>query len=451
MSAPVDGPDVVDFYAELGLGRDQSVTEIREALEQQKPEWQSKRFRAGAVGDQARRQLGLIAVAESVFSDETSRLQYDSALAGEPEPEPEPQIDWLARAWDYYWREDYGAAARAAQKSRMQLPNDPRPYVISAWVNLAQGHFERAVEDADEAYVLDTVEGGTPEVLMIRGHMFYERRLFQQASQCFEQVLGNGTGPIRAKALLRRSWASAQRGNMQKSFDSAVQGLVVLSELDSPFVGLATNLTNAALYAFDSMVDRDSPTERGLSEARKLRGNLPLSNISEGPRRALETHLDARIRELNELIELDHGVGSALEELQERSRAAYERHPGSDRADFPGYHLFFGLLALALAALGLLGGPYNFFTGVEGAEGLIILGLIAAVVCFFVLRIGLRNLRDWAEWGAQYRRHRAGERTRAVLAPQINRLRRDFDDRRRAIQAGAAPKVSGPPAPRTGR
>ena len=104
---------IVDFYEELGIGRDDTVSQIRETLTSLKFQLTSKVARPSSQRDSWMRQLELIGDAEKVFWDEDSKERYDIELSRSATPDA-PAVDWTTRAWNYYFADDIDAALIAA-------------------------------------------------------------------------------------------------------------------------------------------------------------------------------------------------------------------------------------------------------------------------------------------------------------------------------------------------
>ena len=108
---------VVDYYRELHLDRGYSIQEINTKLKEQKQQWTQRASLAGSRGNQARELLALIDQAFEVFKDEDSRERYERSLRTGSSDNDEG-VDWVARAWTYYFAKDYGPATVAARKAR---------------------------------------------------------------------------------------------------------------------------------------------------------------------------------------------------------------------------------------------------------------------------------------------------------------------------------------------
>ena len=145
---------VVDYYQELNLDKDDATPDIQVQLNKIRMQWRQRASLNGSRGEEARAKLKMIENASNVFSNEDSRDAYDRSLRALPEV-AEQDIDWIGRAWTYYFADDPGAASIAARKARNEHGDDPNAHVISAWIELAEENWREAKHYADEAYVLD--------------------------------------------------------------------------------------------------------------------------------------------------------------------------------------------------------------------------------------------------------------------------------------------------------
>ena len=268
----------VDFYDELGLNRDDSIQQIREALGLQKPEWASKRGRAGEKGQAARERLKLIEAAEIVFADEDSREAYDRSLVRKPTTSiaEDARIDWLGRSWSYYFVQDYGAAGVAARKAREQATDDPMPYVVSAWVNLAEQELRRAKQDVDEAFVLDELGEDTADVQQVRGAVFFEQAVYDRAIQSFDRAYAKSSGAERADLLMRKAWAFEYQEDGEAALSAALEGFALLKALPSEEVspriveGLTEIIMRSADYLAGTLMYPGKTGSEQLPEAQKI-------------------------------------------------------------------------------------------------------------------------------------------------------------------------------------
>lgn len=128
-----DSTKVVDYYQELKLDQSSTLADLTKDLYKRKREYGKKALQAGSVGESAAIKLGLIEKAEKVFVDENAREEYDYLLFQTPE-----DIDWIAKAWEYLDIDEVGAAGIAARKARNTFSDNPRAYVVSAYVSMEE-------------------------------------------------------------------------------------------------------------------------------------------------------------------------------------------------------------------------------------------------------------------------------------------------------------------------
>lgn len=198
---------MIDFYDELDLDRDDSTVKLREHLEELHRGWLGRSRLSGAEGEKARRKLPLVEQAQEVFANDDARELYDLRLArNNTQPTEQPQKDWQAQAWSYYFMQDYGAAEIAARKSREASPDAPMPYVISAWVALAEGNLQEtkryannkastegklqeAKRYANEAFVLDDLKENSVDINHLRAVIFYHSGDNDRALHAINQAI----------------------------------------------------------------------------------------------------------------------------------------------------------------------------------------------------------------------------------------------------------------------
>ena len=208
---------VVDYYRELHLDRGYSIQEINTKLKEQKQQWTQRASLAGSRGNQARELLALIDQAFEVFKDENSRERYERTLRASSSDNDEG-VDWVARAWTYYFAKDYGPATVAARKARESNPTDPTAFVVSAWIELAEDQYDRAEEYASEAFVLDELGEDTFDVHKVRGATFFFQEKYDRAIEAFTRALSRATPVYKAEI----NWFLANCNYEKKSYTTAV-------------------------------------------------------------------------------------------------------------------------------------------------------------------------------------------------------------------------------------
>ncbi|WP_103064142.1 tetratricopeptide repeat protein [Actinomyces qiguomingii] len=223
--APGDQTGVVDYFKELGIERSASIDEIQDKLRRTRAQWEKRASLAGKRGDAIRQQLSMIDAASQVFADEDSMLRYRRQLGAAPSSEDETKVDWVARAWNYYFSEDYGPASVSARKARQHDGDDPTAYVVSAWIEMADGDSRRAEEYASEAYVLDEQGDDTVEVHEVRGATFIANEKYEKAISSLERALKRAPEPYKPEIYARMAQAQIALGNAQSGWNSCLSGL----------------------------------------------------------------------------------------------------------------------------------------------------------------------------------------------------------------------------------
>lgn len=215
---------VVDYYRELHLDRGYSIQEINTKLKEQKQQWTQRASLAGSRGNQARELLALIDQAFEVFKDENSRERYERTLRASSSDNDEG-VDWVARAWTYYFAKDYGPATVAARKARESNPTDPTAFVVSAWIALAEDQFDRAEDYASEAFVLDELGEDTFDVHRVRGATFYLQHKYERAYESLKRALSRATEEYKADTYWRLAHCEFQLNRMNDAMASCLAGL----------------------------------------------------------------------------------------------------------------------------------------------------------------------------------------------------------------------------------
>ena len=216
---------VANFYGELGLDRTWSVEQLRAKLGKLQLHWKRRASLAGKHGEEARERLSVIEAALGTFVDEDAKERYDHQLRRAETVAADDAVNWVARAWTYYFNEDYDAAAVAARKARGQGPGDPAAYVVSAWIELAQNEAKRAAEYASEAYVLDEDGENAFEVQEVRGVTFYALKQYDRAIGAFKKALAHAQSSQLSGVYLGLARAQFQTGVYKEAFLSCLAGL----------------------------------------------------------------------------------------------------------------------------------------------------------------------------------------------------------------------------------
>lgn len=281
---------VVNFYTELGLDRTWAVDQLQAKLQKLKLHWGRRASLAGKHGDEARERLSVIEAALNTFSDEDAKERYDYRLRHADSVVSDDEVNWVARAWTYYFAEDYDAAVVAARKARERGSSDPAAYVVSAWIELAQYHAERALEYASEAYVLDENGDNAFEVQEVRGVVFYAMEKYDRAIEAFKKALTLAE-PTQMSEVYLRIVRTYMKG---RNFDGALSScLAGLRECDSE--ASEDELVECARLSITRIVgvqkDR-SMGDREISEIKSLRRRVDASDLTQSKKQRLYLHLD---------------------------------------------------------------------------------------------------------------------------------------------------------------
>lgn len=218
-----------DYYQELGLDQDAPVSEIQDRLTVLEAQNRSRAVFKNAQGESARRSLAWIAEARQVFATEDSKDEYDIRLRRRPAQVEAARIDWTGRAWNYYHVGDYGAARIAARKAREAAPSDPRPWVVSAWIELAEDNNKQAKAYADEALIADEDKSAAVDVQEVRGVAFEVLDNHDRAISCYRQALKYAPDTYKGQLYLRL----ARVLNSDESFDACLEAYSLADNLGS--------------------------------------------------------------------------------------------------------------------------------------------------------------------------------------------------------------------------
>ncbi len=223
---------VVDYYQELNLDKDDATPDIQVQLNKIRMQWRQRASLNGSRGEEARAKLKMIENASNVFSNEDSRDAYDRSLRALPEV-AEQDIDWIGRAWTYYFADDPGAASIAARKARNEHGDDPNAHVISAWIELAEENWREAKHYADEAYVLDELGEDTVDVYRVRGVTFYFTKRYEKGIECFQRALTKAPREMIPDIAFRMAACYVEMKQYTRAIDICVEGLKADPDMDS--------------------------------------------------------------------------------------------------------------------------------------------------------------------------------------------------------------------------
>ena len=259
-----------DYYQELGLDQDAPVSEIQDRLTVLEAQNRSRAVFKNAQGESARRSLAWIAEARQVFATEDSKDEYDIRLRRRPAQVEAARIDWTGRAWNYYHVGDYGAARIAARKAREAAPSDPRPWVVSAWIELAEDNNKQAKAYADEALIADEDKSAAVDVQEVRGVAFEVLDNHDRAISCYRQALKYAPDTYKGQLYLRLARVLSSERSYEKSIESIDACLEAYA--------LADNLGSDTRERIDQIV-RHEITYIHSEELKNLRGKVAARNL----------------------------------------------------------------------------------------------------------------------------------------------------------------------------
>ena len=208
----------INFYQELGLGRDESTEELRRKATHVARQWRQRASLSGRNGQEAAEKLKIAKAAIEVFRDNETRQNYDSTLAFTPAAESE-EIDWIDEAWKYYFADDYDAARAAAQQARSFDDRNPRSYVISAQIETFHGDVKQALEYANQAYILDLDQENVIDVSQVRGDAFLILNENEKALNNYRRALDVASDSYFPVVVLSAAWAYIK----MRRYDEAVE------------------------------------------------------------------------------------------------------------------------------------------------------------------------------------------------------------------------------------
>lgn len=301
-----DNGAVANFYGELGLDRTWSVEQLRAKLGKLQLHWKRRASLAGKHGEEARERLSVIEAALGTFVDEDAKERYDHLLRHADTVVADDAVNWVARAWTYYFAEDYDAATVAARKARGQGPGDPAAYVVSAWIELAQNEAERAAEYASEAYVLDEDGENAFEVQDVRGAAFHALKQYDRAIDAFKKALAHAPSSRKARLYANLGVVYGKRHMNEEAMLSFLNALQENDdkELEDQVVVSACELMSGAGVGKYALVA--NVTAQG--EVKTLHDLIGEYSLSQSSRRRLLAHIDKLIQReeiLREIALLD--------------------------------------------------------------------------------------------------------------------------------------------------
>ena len=406
MPAAETAPDLskINIYDAIGLDRDASVDAIQQQLHDLKVGWSNKASRQGSLGERARTTLALIAAAEPIFANETTREEYDLRLRRDPVAQvEESKVNWVARAWNYYFVRDAGAARVASRKAREQDAKDVMAWVVSAWVELLGGADElrTAKNYADEAFVLDDQGTDTTDVYGVRGTVFYLQNDYDRAMQTFDRALTSASPGEKPELLWRKALVFEAQGDYQQGYATALQGLTVGVEVDSDTESKLEN----TLFLNAIVVTAKATDSARISDVTAKRNEVAGASLQPEAKTRLVERFDAFLATANE-------IASSTAELKRQLAVA----AGGIKPGVP-------LIALGIAILNV------FLLPVWGMGGAVILIPIVFILGFggyFVARMVKRSEVANADLA-----YSAAQSAVTQLREKLTRLERDIPLRER--------------------
>jgi len=320
--------ELVNYYDEFGLNRDDTVSQIQSVLANIKLQLSSKVSRPSSQQEKWQKQLVWIDQATEVFKDDDSRDKYDIALRHEDAPTAaqEQAIDWTTRAWNYYFSGDNGAAFVAARKAKEQAPKDAMPFVVSSWVQLRDNEWRQAKQDADEAFVLDDQATDSVDVQMVRGTVYYFVGLndgggekagtdFERSLTSFDRGLVKATPAEQSELYWRRGLTLYAMHRFQDAFASAMSGITISVENTDMVQHGLEKLMSDCVNQLDNVSDPAKAAQlyQGHQQAVQAAAMLPtskdaiLSNISANIARCQK--LDSLRKQLAQLGAVKDATG----------------------------------------------------------------------------------------------------------------------------------------------
>ena len=409
---------VVNFYTELGLDRTWAVDQLQAKLQKLKLHWGRRASLAGKHGDEARERLSVIESALNTFSDEDAKERYDYRLRHTDSVVSDDEVNWVARAWTYYFAEDYDAAVVAARKARERGSSDPAAYVVSAWIELAQYHAERALEYASEAYVLDENGDNAFEVQEVRGVVFYATKKYDRAIEAFKKAADTASSTQKPEVCLRLARAQTQRSRHKEALLSCLAGLQEGNDgqMEDKLVQHACkSMKKAGWYSSSS---KETPRQ----QAKSLRDLIEGFSLSQSVKQRLINYLEVLITREDKARELSY-IEARMKEpkMEDRSNPV-----------FPDFTTMIVLLPLIMmiwpVLLAIFGGVSISFSGpssnteimmIKGYFALLIFAFLRFCVYFYKKSEYNDAKRKYQDEVAKYE---ANEKHVADLQSEIKRL-----------------------------
>lgn len=170
---------------------------------------------------------------------------------------------------------DYGAARIAARKAREAAPSDPRPWVVSAWIELAEDNNKQAKAYADEALIADEDKEAVVDVQEVRGVAFESLNYRSKAASCYRQALKYAPDTYKGQLYLRLARVLSSERSYEKSIESIDACLEAYA--------LADNLGSDTREHINQIV-RHEITYTHSEELKNLRGKVSARDLPAADR-----------------------------------------------------------------------------------------------------------------------------------------------------------------------
>lgn len=162
----IDSEDImINYYKELGLNPSSSLEEINQELTKQEGLWTRRQVNNP---EKATQKLSMIMQARKVFSNQSSKMEYDRSLnkSKEQPPKNNPQAErqkqfrkWSNQAKSYLETNQYDLAKSAIEKALSLYDTNTDDYhflALVAEVYLRNNNFQLALDYINKAIILNT-------------------------------------------------------------------------------------------------------------------------------------------------------------------------------------------------------------------------------------------------------------------------------------------------------
>ena len=305
----------INFYQELGLGRDESTEELHRKATHVARQWQQRASLSGRNGQEAAEKLKIAKAAIEVFYNDETRQNYDATLTFTPAADSQ-EIDWIDEAWKYYFADDYDAARAAAQQARSFDDRNPRSYVISAYIEILHGDTKLALEYANQAYILDLDQENVIDVNMVRGGAYLTLDENEKALTNYRRVLDIASDSYFPVVVLSAAWAYIKMRRYDEAVELCLTALgrdpdiasSTIQGVSKPYFVAVDHLCltfDLQEYQLSSWIENDKINEEKIDESLRLLNKqlttLDAWRIVDEARTRLSEYINLHIKRL-ELI-----------------------------------------------------------------------------------------------------------------------------------------------------